>query len=104
LRRLFWVAFGATAAIIVVHKANKAAHRLTPTGLAETLSEALAEVGDAVRMFAEDVREAMSEREDELQVALGLNATLVPVARETLNGADPGVSGELYVGDRKGKV
>ena len=70
MRRLFWAALGATVGILVVRKLTATARALTPSGLAGSLSETLSELGAAFRGFAGDVREAMSEREQELMAAL----------------------------------
>ncbi len=68
VRRVFWLAVGATAGVYVVRKVTRTAHAFTPAGVAEragTLAEAL-------RYFADEVRAAMSEREAELREALEL--------------------------------
>jgi hypothetical protein len=69
VRRLFWVALGATAGVLVVRRLTKVAHSYTPAGLAESLSK----VGDAVRDFGDRVSLAMAEREVELRDALGID-------------------------------
>lgn len=74
-RRIFYVALGATVGVLVVRKAQQAAARLTPTGLAGGLTAAIGGLGDAIRDFGADIREGMQEREDDLRTQLGLDGT-----------------------------
>lgn len=69
MRRVFWVAVGATVGIVVVRKVSKAAQAYTPSGLAQSA----AGLGDSVRYFADQVRLGMAEREAELRDALGVD-------------------------------
>ena len=66
MRRLFWVALGAAAGVVVVRLVQKKAQAFTPSGIGRSL----AGLGDSVRAFAEDVRAGMAEREYELSAAL----------------------------------
>ncbi len=68
MRRLFWVALGATAGIYVMRKVTRTAEQLTPQGLAQSI----AGLGDAIRDFADAVTAGMAERELELREALGI--------------------------------
>jgi len=70
MRRLFWVALGAVVGILVVRKVSRAASAFTPEGV----SGSLASWGDGLRELAGAVREGMAEREQELRVALGVEA------------------------------
>ena len=70
LRRLFWIALGATVGILVVRKVSQAAQSYTPEGI----SRSLGGLAEAVRDAADVVREGMAEREQELRVALGVDA------------------------------
>lgn len=70
MRRVFWVALGATAGVLVVRKLTKAAESYTPEGMARGLSS----LGDGFREMAAAVREGMAEREGELRLALGIDA------------------------------
>jgi hypothetical protein len=70
VRRVFWMALGATVGIVVVRRVSKAAQAYTPEGIGRSLTEAI----DAVRDLADDVRVAMAEREQDLRVALGVEA------------------------------
>ncbi len=70
MRRLFWVALGATVGVLIVRKLTNTARSLTPQGLAGSFSQSLSGVSDAVQDFVADMREAMSEREEELMATL----------------------------------
>jgi hypothetical protein len=70
MRRLFWVALGATAGVLVVRKLNQTVQAYTPEGMGRSL----AGVADALRDAADAVREGMAEREQELRLALGVDA------------------------------
>lgn len=69
MRRLFWVALGATAGVLVVRRLTRTAEAYTPAGLAAAVSG----LGEAVRDFADRVSAAMADREDELRMALGVS-------------------------------
>ena len=69
MRRVFWMAVGATVAIVVVRRVNRALDAASPEGIGRSLTSAV----DALRDLADDVREAMAEREQELRVALGVD-------------------------------
>jgi len=70
MRRLFWVAVGATAGVLAVRRLNKITHRLTSTG---TGDGPLGGLTHAVRGFVDDVRTGMAERDLELRRALGIS-------------------------------
>ena len=78
MRRLFWVALGATAGVLVVRKITKAAQAYTPSGMAQGLSGSLSDLAEGLREMAEAVREGMGERETELRYALGLDTGTLP--------------------------
>jgi hypothetical protein len=73
VRRLFWVALGASAGILVARRLTRAASRLTPDGAAGQVSGALGRLTQAVGEFADDVRVGMAERDGELREALGID-------------------------------
>ncbi|AXI80717.1 DUF6167 family protein [Peterkaempfera bronchialis] len=77
MRRIFWMAVGAGATVWAMSKANDAARRLTPTGLAGTAARGALDLGDAVRQFTGEVRAGMAERERELRTDLGLDGSAV---------------------------
>ena len=74
-RRLVYIAFGAAVGILVVQRATRAAKHFTPAGVQQSLDASLGGLTDAVREFSADLREVMSEREDELRTTLGLDGT-----------------------------
>jgi hypothetical protein len=78
MRRLFWLAMGATIGALVVRKLTQLAQKLTPRGMATGLGAGLVELADAIRDFAADVRAAMREREAELRAATGLDGSTGP--------------------------
>jgi Family of unknown function (DUF6167) len=86
VRRLFWLALGATAGVLVVRKVNRVAHSYTPAGLAERADG----LGDAIRYFADEVRAGMLEREVELRAALGLDGEADDAAGRPAAAALPG--------------
>lgn len=69
MKRLFWVALGATVGILVVRKLTKTVDQYSPEGIGRSLGN----LAEAVRDAAEVVRESMDEREHELRVALGVD-------------------------------
>jgi hypothetical protein len=72
-RRMFYIALGATVGILVVRKASQAAKRLTPAGMQSSMTGALGGLGEAIRDFTAEMRDAMDEREDLLRSELGLD-------------------------------
>ena len=68
MRRLFWVAVGATAGVYAVRKVQRTMHAYSRTGLAERAGG----LGETVKAFAAEVRDRATEREAELRAALGL--------------------------------
>jgi len=82
MRRLFWVALGATVGVLVVRKVSRTAQAYSPSGLAEGLSGGLSDLGEGLREMAEAVREGMAERETELRYALGMDTGTLPGGRE----------------------
>lgn len=73
MKRLFWVALGATAGVLVVRKLTKTVDQYSPEGVGRSLSN----LADAIRDAAEVVKEAMDEREQELRVALGVDSGVI---------------------------
>ena len=82
MRRLFWVALGASLGVLVVHKVAKTAQAYSPTGIAQGLSGGLSDLVEGLRELAEAVREGMAEREAELRYALGVDTGAMPDGRE----------------------
>jgi hypothetical protein len=81
MRRLFWIVLGAVVGVLLVRKITKVAEAYTPTGVARSA----AELGEGLREVAAVIREGMAEREQELRIALGVDAgTLSPEAAQSL--------------------
>ena len=74
-RRLFYVALGATAGVLIVRKLSATAARFTPAGVQNSLAGALGGLSGAIRDFGVEVRAGMAEREDELRTGLGLDGS-----------------------------
>ena len=74
-RRLFYIALGATAGVLVVRKLTATAQKFTPAGMQTGITGALGGLGDAIRGFGAEVRAGMAEREAELRTGLGLDGT-----------------------------
>ena len=78
MRRLFWLALGATLGVLIVRKVTRTAHSYTPSGMTEGLSAGLSDLGEGLREMAGAVREGMAEREGELRQALGMDTGTLP--------------------------
>ena len=74
MRRLFWLALGATLGVLIFRKLSRAAEKLTPQGIAGSFADALTDLSYALRDFTADVREAMTSRESELRNAAGFDS------------------------------
>ncbi len=74
MRRLFWIALGATLGVLIFRRLSQAAQKLTPQGVASTIGQGLSELASSLRDFADDVRSAMSAHESELRAAAGIDA------------------------------
>jgi hypothetical protein len=89
-RRLVYIAFGAAAGILVVHRASQAAKRFTPAGVQSSISGSLSGLTDAIRDFTAELKVAMAEREEELRTVLGLDGS-----HDLVDYVDPGHTGGL---------
>ncbi|HEV2885821.1 MAG TPA: hypothetical protein VGX49_02825 [Jatrophihabitans sp.] len=100
MRRLFWLALGASLGVLIFRRLSRAAERMTPQGIAAGLGAGLSDLGAALRDFAGDVREAMSSQEAALRAAAGLDSgsqtALSPAALAGPGGAvAPGPAGDV---------
>jgi hypothetical protein len=73
VRRLFWVAVGATAGVLVVRRVNKITRRLSIRDTDGSAATPLGGISQAVREFVDDVKAGMAERDIELRHALGIS-------------------------------
>jgi hypothetical protein len=82
VRRMFWLALGATVGVLVVRKVTSTAKAYTPEGVAQ----GLAGIGEGLREMASVVKESMAQRDAELRLALGVDegAMDVETARELI--------------------
>lgn len=78
MKSLFWTGMGVAVGVIVTRKTTRALEQFTPAGISDRLADSLTDLGDAVRQFGMDVREAMWDREDELRDAFGLGDEPAP--------------------------
>lgn len=70
MKRLFWVALGASVGVMAVREASKLAEKLAPTSVLGGLAR-------NVNDFLDEVRIGMAEREDQLRHDLGLTGVEV---------------------------
>ena len=70
MRRLFYVAFGAAAGVLVVRRVTAAANKWTPEGLATQAGGA----GERIAAWWGEVQAYAAQREEELREALGIEA------------------------------
>jgi hypothetical protein len=68
-RRLFYVALGATAGVLLVRRVTAVANKWTPEGVAAQAGG----VGDRIAVWWAEVQHHAAEREVELRDALGLD-------------------------------
>jgi len=69
MRRMFYVAFGATVGVLVVRRVSQAAQAWTPQGL----SAQAGGLGERVAQWWETVQVSAAQREAELRDALGID-------------------------------
>ena len=69
MKRLLWLGVGLAVGALVVRKLNQKANEFTPTGIATSLSESAGGLVESLRSFVEDVREGMTERQEQINEA-----------------------------------
>jgi hypothetical protein len=69
MKRLLWLGVGLAVGALVVRKMTKKANEFTPSGIATSLSQSAGGLVESMRSFVEDVREGMTEREDQIHQA-----------------------------------
>jgi hypothetical protein len=72
VKRLFWLLLGAVLGILAFRRVARKMEAFTPSGIASSIGN----LAESVRDFANDVREAMSQREYELREGTGLDGRL----------------------------
>jgi gas vesicle protein len=67
MRRLFWVAAGAAAGILVARTLSRKARASTPTGMSENLTRSVSGIRALAREFVDDVLDAAAAKEHEMR-------------------------------------
>lgn len=75
MRRMLWLGIGLAAGALVVRAVTKKAQELTPPAVAASARDSLTDLIDSVRIFVDDVREGMAEREAEIHAAFSDTTT-----------------------------
>jgi hypothetical protein len=78
MRRVFWVALGATAGILIVRKLASTVRAFSPPAMAGQVTQGISGVGESIREFAAEIKGAMAEREEELRAALAEDGMSLP--------------------------
>ncbi|MGH3413483.1 MAG: DUF6167 family protein [Marmoricola sp.] len=79
MRRGFWFMAGTGAGVYLTIRARRAAEAFTPEGL----QDRLAGLGVGARLFGEEVRAGMTEKETELRERIGPRLDGVPELRSS---------------------
>jgi hypothetical protein len=69
MKRLLWLGVGLAVGAVIVRKMSRKAQEFTPTGIANSLSESAGGLVESLRSFVDDVRDGMSEREQQIHTA-----------------------------------
>jgi len=69
MKRLLWLGVGLAVGALVVRKMTKKANEFTPSGIATSLSQSAGGLVESMRSFVEDVREGMTERQEQINQA-----------------------------------
>ncbi len=69
MKRLLWLGVGLAVGAIVVRKFTQKANEFTPSGIATSLSQSAGGLVESMRSFVEDVREGMTERQEQIHQA-----------------------------------
>jgi len=69
MKRLLWLGVGLAVGAIVVRKVTRKANEFTPTGIATSLSQSAGGLVESLRSFVDDVRDGMTERQEQIQQA-----------------------------------
>jgi len=69
MKRLLWLGVGLAVGALVVRKMTQKANEFTPSGIATSLSQSAGGLVESMRSFVEDVREGMTEREEQIHQA-----------------------------------
>jgi hypothetical protein len=86
MSRALWFVAGAGAGVYALTRARRAAEVLTPEGL----SDRLAGLSVGARLFGDEVRAGMAEKENQVRQRVGLALHGTPRAAELSVGSGPG--------------
>jgi gas vesicle protein len=70
MRRLFWVAAGAAAGILIARSLSRTARAFTPAGMSESIARSAAGIRALAREFVDDVLDAAAAKEHEMLAQL----------------------------------
>lgn len=96
LKRMIWVGIGIAVGVVVVRKLTKAAHSVTPGGVAERVGDAGAEMGHSLKAFWADVSEARHAKEAELRDAFERGEDITPLLADEDEDDDRALPGRQY--------
>ena len=83
MRRLFWVAAGAAAGILVARTISRKARALTPAGMSDNLAKGAAGIRALAREFVDDVLDAAAAKEHEMMAQLEHDQVELDAQRRT---------------------
>jgi hypothetical protein len=69
MKRLLWLGVGLAVGALVVRKLTRKANEFTPSGIATSLSQSAGGLVESMRSFVDDVRDGMTEREEQIHQA-----------------------------------
>ena len=90
MKRLLWLGVGLAVGALVVRKLNQKANEFTPSGIAASLSQSAGGLVESLRSFVEDVRDGMTEREEQIHQAFAAGELYEDKFAELREDAGPG--------------
>jgi hypothetical protein len=82
MKRLFWLGVGIAIGAIVVRQVSRTVQSYAPANLVDSARNSAAGLWDSVQDFVADVRDGMSEREEEIRTAFEHGVSLTDVDDE----------------------
>jgi hypothetical protein len=76
VRRVLWLGVGLAVGALVFRAVTKKVQALSPRGIAGSVQQSAVGLRESVRIFVDDVRDAMAEREAEIHAAIDEGTTL----------------------------
>ncbi|GAA2527209.1 hypothetical protein [Pilimelia columellifera] len=83
MKRMLWLGIGLAVGALIVRKVSQKAQAFTPQGIAGAVTGSAENAVDAIRLFVDDVRTGMAEREQEIHEAFAAGIA-VPVDEDRL--------------------